>query len=232
MQNARSAGRSCVRGRTAASDRTAGPTREAGRPAPEESAPAAAAPAASRASRGRTPHACVPTARTGHRGDMSTTHASAPVRSIGPAAGWVLTLVAVAVVGGLATDTSSSWYRGLDLPPFQPPGAVFGIVWTVLYAMIAIAGILTTRAAASDRRTVALRLFAVNLVLNVGWTWIFFQGEAPVAAGVEVVVLLAVTLALIAAVRRVAPTAALLLLPYAAWVAFAAALTWTIAATN
>lgn len=163
---------------------------------------------------------------------MSTAHASAPVRTIAPAVGWVLALVAVAAVGGLATDTTSAWYLGLDLPAIQPPGAVFGIVWTVLYVMIAVAAVLLTRAPASPTRTTALRLLAVNLVLNVGWTWIFFQGESPVGAGVEIVLLLVSTVALALAARRVVPVAALLLVPYTAWVAFATVLTWTIAAMN
>ena len=141
-------------------------------------------------------------------------------------------MTAVAVVGGLATDTTSDWYRGLDRPSWQPPGAVFGPVWTVLYVLIAVSATLAYRDVRGPRRRLVLGLFAANLALNVAWTWIFFQGHAPVAAGVEIVVLLATTVALIALVRPYNRAAALALAPYAAWVTFATALTWAIAARN
>ena len=148
------------------------------------------------------------------------------------AAGWAAAVTAVAVVGGLATDTTSDWYRELDRPAWQPPGAVFGPVWTVLYVLIAVAATLSYRDVGGPRRRIVLGLFAANLALNLAWTWIFFQGHAPVAAGVEIVFLLATIVALIRLVAPYNRTAALALAPYGAWVAFATALTWTIAARN
>ena len=94
------------------------------------------------------------------------------------------------MVGGLATDTSTDWYQNLDRPAWQPPGAVFGPVWTVLYVLIAIAATLSFRDVGGPRRRLVLGLFAANLALNVAWTWIFFQGHAPTAAGVEILFLL------------------------------------------
>jgi benzodiazapine receptor len=138
----------------------------------------------------------------------------------------------VAVVGAAGSDTDSQWYRGLDLPAFQPSGSVFGPVWTVLYVLIAVAATLATRDAPAGRRGSIIGLFGLNLLLNVGWTWIFFKGHAPVLAGVEIIVLLATILGLIWLTRPVNRLAAMLLVPYAAWVLFATALTWTIAATN
>jgi tryptophan-rich sensory protein len=148
------------------------------------------------------------------------------------AAGWAVAVIAVAVVGGLATDTNSDWYQALERPSWQPPGAVFGPVWTVLYVLIAVAATLAWRDVRGPRRRLVLGLFAVNLVLNVAWTWIFFQAHSPVAAGVEILVLLGTVLALIRLLWPANRVAALALVPYAAWVAFATALTWTIAAAN
>jgi tryptophan-rich sensory protein len=74
-----------------------------------------------------------------------------------------------------------------------------------------------------------LGLFAANLALNLGWTWIFFQAHAPVAAGVDIVVLLGTIVALIRLLWQDNRAAAAALVPYAAWVTFATALTWTIA---
>ena len=150
----------------------------------------------------------------------------------GAAAGWAAAVTAVAVVGGLATDTSSEWYRDLEKPSWQPPGSVFGPVWTVLYVLIAVAATLSFRDVGGPRRRLVLGLYAANLALNVAWTWIFFQGHAPTAAGIEIVFLLATIVALIWLVRPHNRAAALALAPYGAWVAFATALTWAIAAHN
>jgi tryptophan-rich sensory protein len=157
----------------------------------------------------------------------------APTRSTGRLAlAWGAALVLVALLGGLGSDTDSDWYRGLDLPAFQPSGSVFAPVWTVLYVLIAISATLATRDAPRPLRGRIIGLFALNLVLNVAWTWIFFKAHAPVLAGIEIGVLLATILALIWLVRPVNGLAAALLVPYTASVLFATALTWTIAATN
>ena len=155
-----------------------------------------------------------------------------PVRLAPVAAGWAVAVTAVAVAGGIGSDTSSDWYRDLDKPSWQPPGAVFGPVWTVLYVLIAIAATLATRDVPGARRRLVTGLFAANLALNVAWTWIFFRGHAPRAAGVEILVLLGTIVALIRLIWPHNRAAALALAPYGAWVAFATALTWTIAAKN
>lgn len=169
----------------------------------------------------------------GYRRLMSTMVQNVPRRH-GLLAGVVIAAVVIAIAGfgGLATDTDSSWYRGLDRPSWQPPGAVFGPVWTVLYVLLAVSAWLAWRDVRGPRRTPVLALYAANAALNLGWTWIFFQAQAPTAAGVEIVVLLATIAALIRLTWPCNRAAALALVPYAAWVAFATALTWTIAAAN
>ena len=141
-------------------------------------------------------------------------------------------VIGIAGFGGVATDTDSAWYQGLDRPAWQPPGWVFGPVWTALYAMLAVSAWLAWRDVDGPDRTAILGLYAANGALNLGWTWIFFQAQAPVAAGVEIVALLGTIVALIRLTWPHNRAAALLLVPYAAWVAFATALTWRIAAAN
>lgn len=141
-----------------------------------------------------------------------------------------------AVVGALATDPDSGWYESLDRPSWQPPRPAFPIVWTLLYADIAVttAGALTEyerRGEAEQARALRLAL-AANLALNAGWCVTFFACKKPVPA-------VAVSAALVASsvdlVRRVAPTGrhrGWRLAPYPAWCAFATALTVSIARRN
>src|SRR3954471_1183400 len=122
---------------------------------------------------------------------------SPPVR-LGPvAAGWAAAVTAVAVAGGIGSDTTSDWYQDLDKPSWQPPGAVFGPVWTVLYVLIAIAATLAARDVPGARRRLVTGPVSANMALILAWTWIFFRGHAPRAAGVEILVLLGTIVALI-----------------------------------
>lgn len=138
---------------------------------------------------------------------------------------------ATAGPGAVATapGVASRWYHDLDKPSWQPPGAAFGPVWTVLYALIATS-MLRVRRAGGDRSLFVL--FGTNLALNFAWTLIFFRGRSPLAAGVEIVVLEGTTVALVVRSWRLSRLASLLLVPYALWVALATALTWAIWARN
>src|SRR5690348_3780461 len=157
---------------------------------------------------------------------------SPPTRLAPVAAGWAAAVTGVAIAGGIGTDTSSDWYRKLDKPSWQPPGAVFGPVWTVLYVLIALAATLAVRDVPGARGRLVTGLFAANLALNLAWTWVFFRGHSARAAGVEILVLLGTIAALIRLIWPHNRAAALALAPYGAWVTFATALTWTIAARN
>jgi len=140
---------------------------------------------------------------------------------------------ATAGIGALATTPvlGSGWYRRLDKPSWQPPGPVFGPVWTVIYAMIA-ASMLLARGRGGEQQRPLFVLFGTNLALNLAWTLIFFRGRSPLAAGVEIVVLESTTVALVVRAWPLSRLAALMLVPYAIWVAFATALTWAIWARN
>lgn len=141
-------------------------------------------------------------------------------------------VTATAVAGAAGTDVRSRWYATLDKPRWQPPGAVFGPVWTTLYSLVAVASARALdRSGTGGRRRYAVALGA-NLVLNAGWPWLFFTARRPGWALVEVLALEASTLDLLRRTRRLDPKAALLLAPYAAWGGFAAALTADIVRRN
>src|SRR3954447_12017956 len=90
---------------------------------------------------------------------------------------------ATAGIGAAATTPvlESRWYRWLRKPPWQPPGPVFGPVWTVIYALIA-ASMLAVRRRGGDSQRPTFVLYGTNLALNLAWTLIFFRGRSPLAA--------------------------------------------------
>jgi translocator protein len=141
-----------------------------------------------------------------------------------------LLLSAAAAIFG-AQFEPGAWHAALAKPDWHPPNALFGPVWTVLYVLIAIAG---WRAWFTDgpRRQVLLALWAAQLLLNAAWSWLFFGLRLPWLAFADIVLLLAAIVGFIAVGWKPQRIGALLFLPYAAWVAFAAALNASLAVMN
>ena len=139
---------------------------------------------------------------------------------------WTAAAVAgTALAGTLGTDVRSSWWERLEKPSFQPPDAAFGPAWTTIYSLIATASARTLdRTDREKERRSYRRALALNLGLNVAWTWIFFTGKKPRWALAEIVLLQASNLDLIRRSARVDQLSAALLVPYAGWTAFATAL--------
>lgn len=144
-----------------------------------------------------------------------------------------LLVALVALAASLATGRSvETWYPGLDKPPLTPPAWVFGPVWTVLYALMAVAAWLVWRSDTWDQTAQALGMYAVQLVLNGSWSLVFFTAQRP---GIAILVILALLGALAVTILlfyRRHRTAAYLLLPYFLWVAFASYLNIGIWALN
>lgn len=138
-------------------------------------------------------------------------------------------VAAAAIVGALAATDARSVYSGLELPPFAPPAWLFGPVWTVLYLLIAVAGWLYWRAG-GDRR--GLIWFFAQLILNAGWTPLFFAAGAYTVAFAEIILLDAAIVVTALYFRRASRVSAALLLPYLAWTLFATALNGAIVVLN
>ncbi len=143
----------------------------------------------------------------------------------------VLLAVVVGGLGGAATDIGP-WYYALNKPSWQPPDWLFGPVWTSIYVLTAIAGVRAWRRGDPRQRRLFAIALALNIVLNILWSVIFFTLKRPDLALLEVVPLWLSIGLLALLVRRYSPLSALLLLPYLAWVAFAAYLNWTIVQLN
>ncbi len=130
-----------------------------------------------------------------------------------------------AVSGALTAPAIRTWYRSLDRPSWNPPDGVFGPVWTTLYASMGLALVRVVRApGAADEQRFAIGLFGLQLALNFGWSWIFFVEHEIGLAVADILVLWIAIAATTVTFGRIAPAAGALLVPYLAWVTFAAAL--------
>ena len=138
---------------------------------------------------------------------------------------------AVAVVGGLAGDFRSQWYRELRKPSWQPSGATIGTVWSILYTEIAIAGSLLWVRRSRAGREVA-PLFVAQSLLNAAWTPLFTRARRLDLATVDCAALTAVNATLVASALRASRPAGLLLFPYLVWTGFATFLSWTLYRLN
>ena len=131
----------------------------------------------------------------------------------------------VFVVSGIVTASSvGGWYRTLNKPPFNPPDWIFAPVWSVLFLMIAMAGWMAWRRAHGHQRRAVVASFGVQLGLNCLWSILFFGLQWIGAALIDVILLWVSILWAIYVFWPIDRRAALLLVPYACWVAFAIAL--------
>jgi len=131
---------------------------------------------------------------------------------------------AAAGIGSLLTSPSvNGWYAGIAKPWWTPPNWIFGPVWSMLYMMMALAAWLVWRSGGDGMR-LALTLFAVQLALNVAWSGLLFALRLPGAAFAEILLLWLAIGATTLIFGRISTAAALLFVPYFAWVGFAAIL--------
>ena len=150
---------------------------------------------------------------------------------------------ATAAAGGIATDPGSRWYRRLRKPDWQPPAIAFPVVWTALYADLAVSSAAaldsdgaapdTTRGRTRRRELAAYRgALALNLVLNAAWSWLFWRSRRPWLAAAECAVLTASSVDLVRRTHRLSRAAGVALAPYALWCGFATVLSTAVARLN
>lgn len=145
-------------------------------------------------------------------------------------------VTATAVAGSIATKPGTLWYRTLRTPAFQPPPAVFPVAWTLLYADIAVISALALADLGEQGKTSEQKAYAgalgVNLMLNAGWSWVFFRGKRLRAGTVVAALLAASSGDLVRRAAKVSKEKGVVLAPYGAWTAFALVLTGTLAGKN
>lgn len=151
-----------------------------------------------------------------------------PRQAFGLAASITICFGAAGTGSILTAPSIGGWYATLLKPAWTPPNWLFGPVWSALYLAMAVAAWLAWRRAGFSGAGGALTLFAAQLVMNVCWSAIFFRAHRPGLAFVEIVVLWLLILSTAVAFRPLSRAAAWLLAPYLIWVAFAAALNFSI----
>lgn len=143
--------------------------------------------------------------------------------------GAIVLCVGIGVVGALFTTPQiPTWYAGIAKPSWTPPNWLFGPVWTTLYVLMAISAWLVWRRERLSTAWPALAAFGIQLLLNAIWSPIFFGLESP-QLGLIVIVLLWLMIGVtIYLFRPRSLAAALLLIPYLAWVSYASCLNFAI----
>ncbi|MEJ7925821.1 TspO/MBR family protein [Sphingobium sp. AN641] len=151
---------------------------------------------------------------------------------------WALfTVPAVVLLGFLSGRIANSgydnrWFASLAKPAFMPPGWAFGAAWTILYVLMALALAMVLHARGARWRGPAVMLFVLQFALNLLWSPLFFRAHQVDTALILILVLIILVAATLALFRRIRRAAGLLMLPYLAWLGFAALLNYEIARLN
>ncbi len=125
-------------------------------------------------------------------------------------------------VSALISGGYSAFYRQLIRPPFSPPGAVFPVVWVLLYAGMGFSAYLIYRDDDKDaERRVALGLYVIQLAVNFSWSIIFFRSGSLPGGVIAAILLFIAIAAMMLSFRKVNKLAALINIPYLLWSAFA-----------
>lgn len=151
-------------------------------------------------------------------------------RSLVSLACWMALVIATGALGAWASRDAASFYSQLARPSWAPPSWLFGPVWTALYLMMGLAAWRVARSGSAARP--ALVLFLLQLGVNALWSWLFFAWRLGGAALADIVLLGALVIATLLAFARIDKVAAALLVPYLAWIVFAAALNWAVWQAN
>lgn len=131
--------------------------------------------------------------------------------------------------GFLASANDNLWFDTLNKPTWNPPGYLFGPVWTTLYLLMGIAlGIIWNNKSTERNKRQAYSLFAIQLFLNFWWSILFFHFQSPALAFVDILLLLIVIILTLFSFSAFSKLASWLLVPYLAWVSFAAILNFYI----
>ena len=138
----------------------------------------------------------------------------------------VLAVILAAYIGSRASiDVSNDlWYTSLNKSDLNPPGYVFGIVWPILYILMMISAFLSYEK--------VFIVFNIQLVLNAAWSWLFFKFQMPLVSLLDIYLLIALNIFILALMFKKSKLAFLLFIPYVVWISFASYLNLFIVINN
>jgi translocator protein len=151
---------------------------------------------------------------------------------------WALVMVPLIIFCGFLSGAvagsgeTNRWYAMLAKPSINPPGWVFPIVWTILYAMQGLALAMILNARGARERTLAIILFAAQFVVSLSWSQIFFGWHKVGLAFLMIIAMLGLAVITTMVFGRIRPMAAWLMLPYLLWLSFASILNYKIDQLN
>ncbi len=145
----------------------------------------------------------------------------------------ILSVVACLLLGGISgiatTSSITGWYTTITKPSFNPPNWIFGPAWTLLYILMGIAFAMIWNAGTEKKEVKkAMKLFGLQLILNLIWSFLFFTMQNPAIAFIDIVILLIAINSTIRHFAAINKTAGYLLIPYLLWVSFATLLNGSI----
>lgn len=141
--------------------------------------------------------------------------------------GWVVLCFAASAAGAIASIQTREFYDKLVQPQWAPPGWLFGPVWTILFALMAISAWLIWRDGGFAKHKSALTLFIIQLIPNVLWSWLFFAWSKGALAFADIILLWILILATIISFWKLNRLAGAILIPYLLWVSFATVLCYS-----
>ena len=143
-------------------------------------------------------------------------------------------ILLLGTVSGRASGSGygNPWFDALTKPDFMPPGWVFGLVWTLLYIALGLAVAMILHARGARGRGLAILLFVAQLLLNLAWSPVFFAMHQVGLALILILAMMVLSVAVTLLFARIRTAAAWLMVPYVAWLVFAALLTWQVGQLN
>ena len=144
-----------------------------------------------------------------------------------------IAIVLIYVIGsGLWVNTGDSWYANINKPSWQPPGAVFGIIWPYNFIVLGIAATIIGQRASKPAAFTYIAFFALSVTAALTWAWLFYRPHNLTGAAIALTLTALLTIPMTYILFTISIPMAIAVLPYQLWVAIAATLNWSIRGLN
>jgi translocator protein len=144
-----------------------------------------------------------------------------------------IAIVLIYVIGsGLWVNTGDSWYANINKPSWQPPGAVFGIIWPYNFIVLGIAATIIGQRASKPAAFTYIAFFALSVTAALAWAYLFYRPHNLTGAAIALTLTALLTIPMTYILFNISIPMAIAVMPYQIWVAIAAALNWSITSLN